>query len=291
MQEAGIDPDFQTIRVFPLTGALGAEIHGVDLTQTLSNAQAQEIVEAFHRYSVITLPDQPLSPEQHMEFGALFGPLMDLPHIPRVPGYELYHQVRREANETTRVAGGNWHSDSTFLKSPPAAIVMRAVDVPPFGGDTLFTSSYLAYETLSEAFKEQLERLSAVHSATRVFGQTARQEGTKYTHREGVSVEEGEKETVHPVVCVHPGSGKKHLLVNRTYTQRFDGWTAEESAGLLNYLYDHISRAEFNCRIRWRNDTVLVWDNRATMHRAVPDFMGKFRLLHRTTHSGPRPSA
>lgn len=290
MTTPGHDPDFRHIEVLPLTGALGAEVLGIDLREPLSDEVSRELREAFYRYSVLSIPDQPLTPEQHMAFSPLFGPMMDLPHIPRVPGYELYHQVRREATEDTRLPGENWHSDSTFLPEPPAAIVMRAVDVPPFGGDTMFTSSYLAYETLSDGLKATLETLDAVHSATRVFGQESTKHERRFAHREGVSTEEGDKETRHPVVCTHPYSGRKHLLVNRTYTQRFDGWSAAESQDLLNYLYQHISKVEFNCRIRWRNDTVVIWDNQATMHRAIPDFLGKFRLLHRTTHAGPRPS-
>lgn len=289
MREIRDENDYREFEVRPLTGALGAEIHGLDLRQPLSEAQREELLDAFYRYCVLAIPDQELTPEQHMEFGQVFGPLMDLPHIPRVPGYELFHQVRREANETTRVAGGNWHSDSTFLESPPAAIVMRAVDVPAYGGDTLFTSSYLGYETLSPAMQRMIEQLRAVHSATRVFGKTALETGTRYRTRENVSVEEGEREVVHPVVCTHPGSGRKHLFINRTYTQRFEGMTAEESKPLIDFLCDHVTRAEFNCRIRWRNNTVVIWDNRATMHRAVPDYSGKFRYLQRTTHSGQRP--
>lgn len=282
---------YREIEVRPVTGNLGAEIVGIDLRQPLGSLQRAELLDAFYRYGVISIPDQELDPEQHMAFGQTFGPLMDLPHIPRVPGYELFHQVRREADDTTKLPGENWHSDSTFLKSPPFAVVMRAVDVPPYGGDTMFTSNYLGYESLSDGMRRVVDQLHAVHSATRVFGKTAQATGTKYNTRENVSVEEGERETIHPVVCTHPGSGRRHLFVNRTYTQRFDGMTAEESKPLLDYLCDQVARAEFNCRMRWRNNTVVVWDNRATMHRAIPDFLGKFRYLQRTTHAGPPPAA
>lgn len=281
---------YREIEVRPLTGALGAEILGLDLRQPLNDAQRTELLDAFHRHSVISIPDQELDPDQHMAFGAHFGPIMDLPHIPRVPGYELLHQVRREADEDTRLAGENWHSDSTFLASPPAAIVMRAVDVPAYGGDTMFTSNYLGYETLSPGMRAIVDQLKAVHSATRVFGKQAQANPKKYAQREDVSVDEGERETVHPVVCTHAGSGRKHLFLNRTYTQRFDNMTPEESKPLMDFLCDHIARVEFNCRMRWRNNTVVVWDNRATMHRAIPDFFGKFRYLQRTTHSGNRPA-
>src|SRR5690606_25130919 len=107
------ETQYREIEVRPLTGALGAEILGLDLRQPLSDAQRSELLDAFYRYSVISIPDQELDPDQHMAFGAHFGPIMDLPHIPRVPGHELLHQVRREANEETRLAGENWHSDST----------------------------------------------------------------------------------------------------------------------------------------------------------------------------------
>jgi alpha-ketoglutarate-dependent taurine dioxygenase len=278
--------------VLPMTGSIGAEITGIDLREPLAPPVRNALLETFYKYQVIVLRDQPLSPDQHMMFSGIFGPCMDLPHIPRVPGYDLLHQVRREPDVTNRrVPGENWHADSTFLPSPPKAVVMRAVDVPAFGGDTVFTSMYAAYEALSDKLKTLLSQLKGVHSATKVFGRQSVKKEPLLQLREGLTIDEGDKETFHPVICSHHEGKRKHLFVNLTYTQRFDGMTVEESKPLLEYLCGVATRPEFGCRVRWQNDTVVVWDNRSSMHRAVPDFLESFRYLQRTTIAGEAPHA
>ena len=273
-----------------IAGAIGAKITGLDASAPFTSLTRDFILEAFKQHQLLVIRNQSWTHEQHMEFSSMFGPFMDLPHIPRVPGFDLLHQVRREADlSNKRVPGENWHTDSTFLASPPKAVVMRAVDVPDFGGDTAFTSMYAAYESLSEKMREMLDGLSAVHSATKVFGRESLKREPLLQLREGLSTAEGDRETVHPVVCTHHESGRKHLFVNLTYTQRFEGMTVEESKPLLDYLCAHATRPEFGCRLRWRNDTVVIWDNRCTMHRAIPDFLQSFRYLERTTIGGVAP--
>jgi taurine dioxygenase len=170
---------------------------------------------------------------------------------------------------------------------------MRAIDVPPYGGDTGFLSMYAAYEALSPGFKALIESLSVVHSATRIFGSAYRSQGRKFdagATRSDLTVEQGDREVAHPIVCTHAVSGRKFLYVNKTYAQRIEGLTTEESAPILAYLYEHAARFDFTCRARWSNDQVLVWDNRCTMHRAIPDYAGQNRYLTRVTIAGPRPA-
>ena len=285
-------PSFRHIRVEPLTGVIGAEIHGIDLREPLTPEAAQEVLEAFGRHQVIVLPNQDVSHDAHRAFAALFGPVGRVPQLHHVDGFPDVQIIRRRAQDTGRVVGENWHADSTFLDMPPAAVVMRAVEVPPHGGDTGFLSMYAAYDALSAACREMLDRLNVVHSGTRIFGSQYRAQNRRYdatSTRTDLDVEAGDREVVHPLVCRHPRTGRRHLFVNKTYAQRFDGMTTEESAPLLAFLYDHCGRFDLTCRVRWRPNDVLVWDNRCTMHRAVPDYAGFDRLMTRVTVDGDRP--
>lgn len=284
-------PDYRHLEIQPIAGALGAEIHGVDLTQSqpLSDELQDKIKRAFYQYQVIYFRDQAISPEQHLALARLFGPLLRIPHIFNVDGYPELQIVRRKADERdTRVTGGNWHTDSTFMETPPAGVVMRAIEVPPYGGDTLFASMYSAYENLSAKMQELLSGLRAVHSASKIFGSTAQQQSKNYQIQD-MAVSDGDKEITHPVVHTHPISGRKGLFINRVYTQRFEGMTVEESQPILNYLFEQSVLPKFTCRVRWYDNTVLIWDNRCTWHRAVPDYEGHDRYLQRVTFAGPRP--
>lgn len=150
---------------------------------------------------------------------------------------------------------------------------------------------YAAYEALSPSFKAMIDSMNVVHSATRIFGSAYLAQGRKFAGvRTDLNVEAGDREVVHPLVCKHHISGRKFLYLNKTYSQRIDGFTNEESAPLLAYLHEHAARFDFTCRARWRNDQILVWDNRCTMHRAIPDYTGKARYLTRATIAGPRPA-
>jgi len=281
---------FRKIEVLPLTGAIGAEIRGVELARPLDAETQDEIRVAFRDYLVIYFPDQKLTNEQHVAFAATFGPVINLPQIFALPECPQLQLVKREAEAKGAVVGGGWHTDSTFLERPPLAVVMRAIDVPAYGGDTAFANMYLAYETLSPKLQEILGGFRAVHSGTRIFGSRRPNILRSFTQPQGIT-EEGDREVIHPVVCTHPATGRKHLYVNANFTQRFEGMSEAESAPLLHYLYEHCAKMEFTCRVRWRNDQMLIWDNRATFHRAIADYDGSFRYLLRATIEGPAPAA
>jgi taurine dioxygenase len=210
------------ITVRPLTGALGAAVDGVDLRR-LDDATFAAIQSAFDRHLVLTFAAQPFTPEEHLRFSERFGPHQDLPHIPLVEGYPQLQRVLTEASNTKgQIAGQNWHSDSSFLAAPPLGVAMRALELPPVGGDTAFVNMCLVYESLSPGLRRALDGLRAVHSATRVFGKESLKREVRLNMREQTSVDEGEKESLHPVVRVHPRTGRKGLFVNRVYTQRFE---------------------------------------------------------------------
>jgi taurine dioxygenase len=280
------------LRVERMTGAMGARIYGADLRRPMSELQRNVILRAFDEHLLLTFPDQqPLSPEEHMAFSEQFGRHQDLPQIPLVDGYPNLQKVLAETSHVKgQVVGQNWHSDSTFLAAPPMAVVMRAVELPEFGGDTAFVNLCLVYETLSPGLQQQLGSLKAVHSATRQFGSAAREREVRLNMRENTSEDVGDKEQVHPVVRTHPRTGRKGLFVNRVYTQRFEGWTAEESAPLLGYLYSLLDKPEYGLRASWSPHMVLMWDNRFTQHRAIFDYAGQRRLLVRTTVQGEVPA-
>ena len=284
---------YRHIDVRPLTGVLGAEIFGVDLRESLAPDVWDEIRQAYGDHQVILFPDQPVSHEQHLAFARNFGQVIRLPQLHSVDGQPEVQMIRRLATDTGRVVGENWHADSTYLDEPPGAVVMRALDVPPYGGDTGFLSMYAAYEALSPAYKAMLEPLDVVHSATRIFGSAYLAQGRKYNSsgaRTDLDVEKGDREVSHPLVCRHAATGRKFLYVNKTYSQRIAGFTNEESAALFAHLYEHCARYDFTCRVRWRKDQVLIWDNRCTMHRAIPDYTGQNRTMTRVTIAGPRPA-
>jgi taurine dioxygenase len=284
--------DFKRITVSPITGVLGAEITGVDLREPLEEDTWNEIKHAFYEHQVIYFPNQAITHEQHLAFSRHFGPVKPVPLLKNIEGFPEVQMIRREASETGRVIGESWHTDSTFLDEPPAAVVMRAVDVPEYGGDTGFLSMYKAFEALTPAMQNVVSSLSAVHSATRIFGSAYQAQNRQFSNTSArvMDVELGDRETVHPMVITHPGSGRKGLYINQVYVQRIEGMTDLESKSLLSFLYEHVARFDFTCRIRWKKDQVLVWDNLCTMHRAIPDYMGKFRFLTRTTIGGKRPS-
>lgn len=284
---------FKRVEVRPLNSTIGAEIHGVDLSRPLDEDTWREVRQAFYDYLVVYFPNQPLTNEQHMAFSQRFGNLMSMPQLHTVDGFDLIHVIKRDADDTGRVIGESWHADSTYFESPPAAVVMRAVTVPEFGGDTGFLSMYAAYETLSPKLRSLLDTLQVVHSATRIYGSAYHAQKKKFSANNAkidLDVAIGDQEMIHPLVCTHPGSGRRFLYVNQVYVQRFEGMTEAESKPLLGFLYDHCARFENTCRVRWQKDQVLIWDNRCAMHKAIPDYVGRVRYMTRTTIAGERPS-
>jgi taurine dioxygenase len=267
----------------PLCGALGAEIRDVDIASGVSEAQFAEIRRAFHQYGVIFFRDQELTPEQHLAFARLWGGINVNRFFQPVDGYPEIAEVRKEPGHKNNI-GGSWHTDHSYDDAPATGSILYAREVPEVGGDTLFASMYLAYETLSAGLKRALSRLSAVHSSRHVFGAGALGDSDA-SDRLG-NPDLAVQDVVHPVVVRHPDTGRRVLYVNPEFTVRFEGWTEEESRPLLDYLYGHASRPEFTCRFRWRKGSMAFWDNRATWHRALNDYQGERRLMHRITVEG-----
>ncbi len=269
--------------VRPTSGALGAEILGVDLAQPLSPTQADEIRGALAEHGVIFFRDQKLTPEQHIAFAGSIAPININRFFKAVPDHPEIAEVRKEPDQTRNIGGG-WHTDHSYDQVPALGSVLLAREVPPRGGDTMFASMALAYEALSDGLKRTLEGMRAVHSSRHVFGAGA-QYARDTMGRIG-NAELATQDAVHPVVIQHPLSKRKTLYVNPGFTTHFEGWTAQESKPLLDYLYAHASQPQFQTRFQWREGSIAFWDNRATWHLAINDYQGERRLMHRITLDG-----
>jgi alpha-ketoglutarate-dependent taurine dioxygenase len=284
---------YKNFTVVPLTGVIGAEIVGLDLREQLDSSVWEEILQAFADHQVLVFESQELSHVQHENFASGFGKITKLQRLHSVEGHENVQVIRRSAGDTQRVVGENWHSDATWTTNPPKTVVMRAIEVPDFGGDTAFLSTAAAYDALSPAFKKHIESLDVVHSGTRIFGSAYHNQDRRYNPTNVMieqTVEEGDHEVIHPLVCTNPFNGRKYLYLSKNYSQRFVGFTNAESAPILNYLYEHSARYDFTCRIKWKKNQIVVWDNSTTMHLAVPDYAGKDRMLARVSLEGPKPA-
>lgn len=277
---------YKKISVLPLAGAIGAEIRGVDLT----GADAEtwdEIRAAFRDHLMLAFPGQSLDPKAMARVSENFGPLGFYPFAEGFPEEPHVFALIKEPDERKNFGEG-WHSDTTYTDCPPMATVLYSVEVPPYGGDTLFSNMYLAYETLSDGMKAILQSLRAVNSAAARKG-GGRAAGNTYQSVKLVSQDNMILEAVHPVVRTHPETGRKALYVNALHTVRFDGWTEAESRPLLEFLFQHKDRPEFTCRYRWQAGTFAIWDNRAAQHLAVNDYHGYRRVMHRLSVAGDRP--
>ena len=280
---------FAHITAQPLTGALGAEVSGVDLSGELNSDTVRDIRNALLRYGVIFFRDQALTPNTQKRFGRYFGELNIDRFVKAPDGHPEIMPVIKEVDDKRGFAG-MWHSDVTFLEEPALGSILYAREIPSCGGDTLFSNMYLAYESLSPGMQALLRDLQAVHCAAVTYLRSRMDEsntspkGMKYTDHDPNS-----ETAVHPVVRTHPETGRQALYVNCAYTQRFEGMTEEESRPLLDYLYQHLGRPEFSCRFRWKKGSVAFWDNRCTQHLPVNDFSGERREMHRIAIRGDRP--
>jgi alpha-ketoglutarate-dependent taurine dioxygenase len=299
---AGYGP---ALAIRPLSGAIGAEIRGVDLKRPLPPETYAEIRAAWLRYKVVFFPGQHLSPEQHRAFAAQFGELTPAhPVIPGIDGYpevfeidygrarELYASYGDLTRRRTSAVG--WHTDVTFVTRPPAGSVLNAVVIPPSGGDTLWTNQVAAFEALSPAFQEFLSTLTAVHDGGAQFSELLRQRNDNADADTGGAEWDGEAYAAltpveHPVVRTHPETGERSLFVNAGFTSHIAGLEPAESQALLAFLYQHSTSHEFIVRYHWTAGDLGFWDNRATQHSVVGDFGDQARVIQRVTIRGDVP--
>lgn len=284
---------FECIDVQPVSGALGAEVTGIDTACPMSPAVLAEVRAALERFLVIFLRHQALSLEQLKSFSRCFGELTRVPYVAALEGHPEIIAVLKEAHERNiSTFGGTWHTDFSFLQQPPVASILYAEQVPDVGGDTLWANMYLAHDALSPGMQRMLAGLNAMHSG-HVYG--AARPPTDIATSTSIAISrnnpDADVERAHPVVRINPLTGRRALYVNPVYTTRFESMTEEESRGLLEYLYAHCTRPEFTCRFRWYPGSIAVWDNRYSLHLAVNDYDGHRRSMFRTSTAGETPVA
>ncbi len=280
--------DYQKIRVKPITGAMGAEVFDVDLSGDLDAETWDEINDAFHRFIVLIFRDQDLTDQQQFDFSARFGKIIPHPFVTGLPDHPEIFQIIREPGESYSW-DSFYHSDLMFLERPPLGATLYAKEIPPYGGDTAFCNMYLAYETLSHGMKAMLDGLEAVNESGNP---------EKYHNRYQSMHERKATDAIgatHPVVRVHPVTGRKALFISLAFTKRFKGMTERESMPLLQYLYDHATQVNFGCRLQWQPQSLALWDNRVSLHHGVADYFGENakhrRVMQRATIEGEIPIA
>jgi taurine dioxygenase len=268
-----------------IAGALGAELHGVDLGVELSAETIGAIRQALLDHGVIFFRDQDLPPDRLLALARRFGAPVEYPFLKGIEGFPEIITVSKLEDEKINF-GGVWHSDTTYLQEPPMATLLVAREVPEAGGDTIFVNQYLAYETLSDGMKRLLAGLKGVASSAKADSSRTREDRIK---SDGSADARKLLTAEHPVVRTHPETGRKALYVNRAHTVGFAGMTEEESTPLLEFLFHHQIRPEFTCRFRWTVGSLAIWDNRCAQHYAVNDYAGQRRIMQRVTLAGDRP--
>ncbi|MDP6688471.1 MAG: TauD/TfdA family dioxygenase [Alphaproteobacteria bacterium] len=279
---------YQTLDVEPLSGAMGAVIHGVDLAADLSNQAFDEIHQAFLEYKAVFFHGQDLDPHQQIAFGRRFGPMAVYPFIEGLPEAPETFEILKTEHDVKNFGGG-WHSDMSFAPKPPLGTMLYALEMPDAGGDTMFANTALAYDALSDGMKDLLDGLIGIYSAAlkRSGGRAATfKSATAMTPKNMDRVEMGAE---HPIVRTHPETGRKALFMGKGHTVRFKDMTEAESLPLINYLADHCVRPEFTCRFAWGVGSLALWDNRCTLHFAVDDYPGQRRRMRRLTIEGDTP--
>ena len=274
---------YSHIDVHPVSGALGAEIKGVDISIPLEAKVVSEIRDALLKHLVIFFQNQVITPRQQLNFTEQFGIPMEYPQLKGLPDCPLVTEVIKLEHETLNF-GGVWHSDTTYLQQPPMASLLYAIEIPPYGGDTLFSNQYMAYETLSEGLKKTLSELVGVNTSSKPEVSMTREDRM---HEAGLEL--NILNAFHPAVRTHPETGSKALFVNKAHTTHFKDWTESESKSLLEFLFQHQVRTEFTCRFRWEKNSLAFWDNRCVQHNPVNDYQGFLRKMHRVTIAGDKP--
>lgn len=275
---------YENITLRPISGSLGAEIHGVDLAGELDDKTVAEIKQALLDNLVIFFRDQDITPDQQIAFGRRFGELHIHPFIPSLPGHPEIIRLWAESGDEDNLRLANaWHPDLSYTNDPPLAAILRAKQVPSRGGDTMWVNLYKAYDTLSDRMKEIIQDMKAVHDVTNTYRrEELQQEGgaERYwnTFQKAPPVEQ-------PLVKIHPETGRKLLYISQLTTTHIVDLRPQESDAILQMLFKHLEWKELQCRFYWEKDSIAMWDNRCTAHYAVRDYTEP-REMHRVTVLG-----
>jgi len=265
---------------------IGAEVSNLDLARPLSDGQFEQLYHALIRHQVLFFRQQPLTPVQQRALAARFGDLHIHPVYPHATDVEEI--IVLDTHNDNPPDNDNWHTDVTFIDTPPAGAILAAKQLPESGGDTLWTSGIAAYEALSAPLRTLLSGLQAEHDFAKSFPEF-RHRGSEEEHARWKKAVANNPPLLHPVIRTHPVSGKQALFVNEGFTTRIVDLTQKESDALLAFLFAHVTKPEFQVRWRWQQDDVAIWDNRVTQHYANADYLPQRRIMHRATILGDKP--
>jgi len=272
------------LTVTPAHAPCGAEARGVRLDRPLAAEQVAAIRAAWLRHQVLVFPDQELTLEHLERFAQTIGPYGVDPYFRSVPGHPHVAQIRRDAHETSSLFAESWHSDWSFLASPPACTVLYGNVIPPVGGDTLFANQYAAWDGLPASMRQTLAGLKGIHSARRGYSRQGAYGENDKGRTMAIRFDDSALATqLHPIARVHPETGRTALFVSPGYTIGIDGMPEDEAQALLAELFRHQAQDEYVYRHRWSAGMLVMWDNRAVVHAATGGYQGYDRLLHRIT--------
>ncbi|ASN17469.1 MULTISPECIES: taurine dioxygenase [Pantoea] len=276
----------EKLAIKPLGPFIGAQVGNLDVSRPLSDAQFEQLYHALLRHQVLFLREQVITPEQHRALAIRFGDLHIHPVYPHAEGVEEI--IVLDTHQDNPPDNDNWHTDVTFIQTPPAVALLASKVLPESGGDTLWTSGIAAYEALSAPFKTLLVELRAEHDFTKAFPEYKHRK-TEEAHRQWQQAVAKNPPVYHPVIRTHPVSGKKALFVNEGFTTRIMDISQKESDALLGFLFAHVTRPEFQVRWRWQPNDLAIWDNRVTQHYANADYYPARRVMQRATVLGDQP--
>lgn len=291
---------YRHITALPLAAAMGAEIRGVDVSQA-SDAQFAEIEDALFHHKMIYFRGQKIGHAQHHAFSRRFGPFAEDAYTDGMPGFREVQPIIKEADDrSSHVFGSGWHTDSPFLDEPPAITILRSVETPPYGGDTMFANGALAWRMLGDTMRAMIAGLrvrfsmrdvlaSAQVNAEQRDSPIGRLAATGSLAELPESLRRKVAGSAHPLVRTHPRSGEQSLYLDPSYAIGFEGMSDAEGLPLLKTLCDHLTQPAFTCRLRWEPDMLVLWDNRASVHQAFNDYDGFRREMYRTTVAGEKP--
>jgi len=262
----------------------GALIHDLDLTNPIDAQTHRAIREAWLEHQVIGITGQTISVAELERFAQDVGPFGADPFIASMPGHDNVIEVKREANEKAGLFAGNWHSDWSFLASPPAGTLLYGKVIPPVGGDTLFANLYAAYDALPQALRASAEQAIAIHSASRSYSPQGRYgKGDEGRSMQIIANDSANALQTHPLVRVHSETGRKTLFASPAYTLSIENMPTDEGEALLSELFAHMDKPEFTYQHQWQQGMLTLWDNRCLNHKATGGYEGHRRLLYRIT--------
>ncbi len=272
-----------SFNIKPFAPNLGAVITNVDLSNDINDAELRGIRDAFHKYQVLFFQNQSeISPKNHIKLGRYFGDLHIHPAAPKMKNYPQIFEINTDKNSKIANGAEDFHSDVSCDIEPPLGTMLQLHIIPECGGDTMFANMYMAYEALSNPMQKFLSDLKASHESEHFY------RGRYKTESNGESKTEYPS-AIHPVIRTHPETGKKAIFVNKFFTTRIEGLEPQESKFILDFLFSHIEKTEFQIRYRWNKNDMAFWDNRCTIHKALWDYFPHERKGRRVTIKGDKP--